>query len=78
MLEKELCKSKGKINEIDSKGRTSMDLAALTGQIDLMELIESNEGEFAFRNGARMRAIAKNRAPHMGKYLAEVCAHVGL
>jgi ankyrin repeat protein len=48
-LTKELRENKANINTRDSMGRTSMDLAAaLTGQIELMDLVESNAGEFAF------------------------------
>jgi ankyrin repeat protein len=72
MLEKELHNGRQEINARDSEGRTSMDLAALTGQIELMDLIESNDGEFAFKSEPRMRAIAKKRAPHKEKYLEKV------
>ena len=57
------------INELDSKGRTPADLAALTGQLDLMNfLVQESGGSFAFKSGARMRAIARRRAPFVSQY----------
>lgn len=61
--------NKSVINELDSKGRTPADLAALTGQLDLMNfLIQESGASFAFKSGARMRAIARRRAPFVNQY----------
>ena len=61
--------SKSIINAVDSRGRTPADLAALTGQIDLMDfLVQESGASFAFKSGARMRAIARRRAPFVNQY----------
>jgi ankyrin repeat protein len=64
------------INVVDSKGRTALDLAALTGQMELLCLIENKGGQFKFKNASRMKAIASKRAPHSAAFIKHVCDHV--
>jgi ankyrin repeat protein len=56
------------VNALDSKGRTCCDLAALTGQIEILDYLQGVGGSFAFKSGARMRAIARRRAPFVSNY----------
>jgi hypothetical protein len=63
---------KSLVNEIDSRGRTAMDLCALTGQIALMELLECKGGAFKYKNSVRMKATAKRRASQADAYLEQV------
>lgn len=61
------------INAIDSKGRTALDLAALTGQLDLVEKLRKTEGSrFLFGSGPRMMIIAKKRSKNVTAYLEQV------
>ena len=61
------------INAVDSKGRTALDLAALTGQLDLVEKLRKTEGSrFLFRAGPRMMIIAKKRSKNVTDYLKQV------
>ena len=63
---KELLERRDKVdvNQLDSKERTPADFAALCGEKDLLELIKSHGGEFHVKSEARMKAIARKRAPH--------------
>jgi ankyrin repeat protein len=60
------------INKVDSMGRTALDLAALTGQLDLVKRLEDAGGEFHYKNGPRMVAIANQRSKDVLEYLEEV------
>jgi ankyrin repeat protein len=60
------------INKVDSIGRTALDLAALTGQLDLVKRLVDAGGEFHYKNGPRMTAIANQRSKDVVKYLEEV------
>ena len=51
------------VNQLDSKERTPADFAALCGEEDLLELIKSRGGKFHVKSEARMKAIARKRAP---------------
>lgn len=57
-------------NELDSGGRTAAVLAVLTGQTDLMEwnLVRDAGVSFAYKSGARMRAIARRRTPFVNHH----------
>ena len=57
------------VNIKDSNGRTPLDLAALTGQLDLMALLREHGGRFEFKSGARMRAVARRRSEFVTTYL---------
>merc|ERR1712154_476403 len=60
------------INAVDSKGRTATDLAALTGQLDIMAYLQEAGGVFKKRSAPRMTAIANNRSIDVGTYLRGV------
>lgn len=60
------------INQVDSKGRTAMDLAALTGQVSFLRLFEDHNGKFKYKNAPKMKIIAKNRQSESQKYLEMV------
>ena len=51
------------VNQLDSKERSPADFAALCGEEDLLELIQSHGGKFHVKSEARMKAIARKRAP---------------
>jgi len=57
------------INQVDSKGRTAMDLAALTGQVSFLQLFNDHKGRFKFNSTPRMKIIAKNRESKSLQYL---------
>jgi ankyrin repeat protein len=61
-----------RINKVDYMGRTALDLAALTGQLDLVKRLEDAGGEFHYKNGPRMVAIANQRSKDVVEYLQEV------
>ena len=62
----------GDVNQLDSKGRTAADFAALCGEEDLLELIKSHGGKFHVKSEARMRAIARKRAPYAAQRLNSI------
>ena len=76
-LEKELQKETTVVNAIDSRGRTALDLAALTGQLTLVTRLRNAGGIFQYKNGPRMLALANNRSKEMDKYLKCVRNSVG-
>ena len=57
------------LNALDSCGRTALDLAALTGQIEVMMMIESRGGIYSYRTRDRMVKKAKKRARYVSQYL---------
>lgn len=57
------------LNALDSCGRTALDLAALTGQIEVMTMIESRGGIYSYRTRDRMVKKAKKRARYVSQYL---------
>ena len=60
------------VNQLDSKERTAADFAALCGEGDLLELIKSHGGTFHVNSEARMRAIARKRAPYATERLNSI------
>ena len=76
-LEEELQKETTVVNAIDSRGRTALDLAALTGQLTLVTRLRNAGGIFQYKNGPRMLALANNRSKEMDKYLKCVRNSVG-
>jgi ankyrin repeat protein len=49
------------LNEEDSLGRTALDIAALTGQLDACTLLESKGGHYKLYDKWKMRAVARSR-----------------
>jgi ankyrin repeat protein len=76
-LEDELRKDTTVVNAVDTHGRTALDLAALTGQLILVNRLREAGGVFRYKNGPRMAALANNRSKAMEKYLKEVRTSVG-
>lgn len=74
LLEERIQQVQANINVVDSQGRTAMDMAALTGQIELMNLIKNNGGECKLQDLIRMRAIARARADYAENYRAQIQA----
>ena len=62
----------GDVNQLDSKERTPADFAALCGEEDLLELIMSHGGKFHVKSAARMKAIARKRAPYATERLNSI------
>jgi hypothetical protein len=61
------------INTVDSKRRTALDLAALTGQLDLFKILRGVPGSKpCYMSGPRMKLIADRRSKDVEKYLKEV------
>lgn len=61
------------INAVDSVGRTALDLAALTGQIDLFEKIRSEGGKPSyFKSESTVAQIVKARSKHLDIYKTTV------
>jgi hypothetical protein len=60
------------INTVDSQGRSAMDMAALTGQIGLMALIEQNGGQFMLYSQARGQALANKRSQFVDDYREQI------
>ena len=60
------------VNQLDSKERTPADFAALCGEEDLLELIKSHGGKFHVKSAARMKAIARKRAPYAAQRLNSI------
>ena len=60
------------VNQLDSKERTPADFAALCGEEDLLELIQSHGGKFHVKSAARMKAIARKRAPYATERLNSI------
>jgi ankyrin repeat protein len=61
------------INTVDSKGRTALDLAALTGQLDIVKKLRCVPGsKFCYMSSPRMKLIADRRSKDVEKYLKEV------
>ena len=58
------------VNIVDKQGRTAKDLAALSGQVDIMELLDNLK--FMYNSRAWMRFQAKKRASQSSEYLAHV------
>jgi len=76
-LEDELRKDTTVVNAVDTHGRTALDLAALTGQLILVNRLREAGGIFRYKNGPRMAALANNRSKAMEKYLKQVRTSVG-
>lgn len=76
-LEEELQKDTTGVNAIDSRGRTALDLAALTGQLTLVTRLRKAGGIFQYKNGPRMLALANNRSRQIDKYLKCVRSSAG-
>lgn len=55
------------LNKVDSEGRSAVDLAALTGQTELMQVLE-DEGVRFTKAKARMRVTAKKRSKNVEDY----------
>lgn len=68
-LEEALAEEAINVNEVDSKGRTAMDLAALTGQLELLQIVKDSGGKFKLNSTPKMKLIAKKRDAHSKKYL---------
>ena len=65
------------INTVDSKGRTALDLAALTGQTNLVKLLRKVNGhEFRYMSGPRLKLLAEKRSKDVNKYLIQIRATV--
>ena len=60
------------VNTVDRKGRTALDLAALTGQLILIARLREAGGVFRYKNGPRMMAIGSRRSKVVEKYLEQV------
>ena len=61
------------INTVDSKRRTALDLAALTGQLDIVKKLRGVPGsKFCYMSVPRMKLIANSRSKDVEKYLKEV------
>lgn len=61
------------LNAVDSVGRTALDLAALTGQMNLMDKIYVAGGKPAyFKNEVTVLKIAKARSKHLHTYKSTV------
>ena len=60
------------VNQLDSKEGTAADFAALCGEEDLLELIKSHGGKFHVNSAARMKAIARKRAPYAAERLNSI------
>ena len=60
------------VNQLDSKERTAADFAALCGEEDLLKLIRSHGGKFHVKSEARMKAIARKRAPYAAQRVNSV------
>ena len=71
---KELLKTMDQVdvNQLDSKERMPANFAALCGEEDLLELIKSHGGKFHVKSAARMKAIARKRAPYATKRLNSI------
>jgi hypothetical protein len=76
-LEEELRKDTAVVNAVDTHGRTALDLAALTGQLILVNRLRQAGGIFRYKNGPRMAALANNRSKEMEKYLKAIRTSVG-
>ena len=61
--------SEEELNATDSCGRTAMDLAALTGQTNLVHLLEDHGGKFVFKRRGPMLALARLRSLYVAQYL---------
>jgi ankyrin repeat protein len=59
----------GNVNALDSQGRTAQDLAALTGQLELVRLISKSGGKHEIKSKTKMKIIAEARAPKTEQYL---------
>jgi ankyrin repeat protein len=57
------------LNGIDSCGRTAMDLAALTGQTEVVNMLESKGGKFSYKRRGPMLALARLRSLYVPQYL---------
>lgn len=57
------------LNGIDSCGRTAMDLAALTGQTEVVKMLESKGGKFSYKRRGPMLALARLRSLYVPQYL---------
>jgi len=55
----ELCDSSIDVNKLDSKGRSPADLAAIKGEIQMMNLLLRCGGEFYIRSKPAMRKYAE-------------------
>ena len=60
------------INQRDKHNRTAMDLASLSGQLEILDIFEKNGDEFAYKPRPRMKAIAKKRSSHVELYRRKV------
>jgi len=50
-----------KLNVVDSKGRSPLDLAALSGSMDIVDLLEEKGGLYKIRSKWAMRAFARGK-----------------
>jgi hypothetical protein len=55
-------------DKTDSQGRTALDLAALTGQMELMPMLEKAGVKHKKSNKPKMRVTAKKRSPNVEAY----------
>jgi ankyrin repeat protein len=60
------------LNTIDSKGRTALDLAALTGQLTIVDRLREAGCIYKYKNNSRMTAIANLRSKDVTMYLDKV------
>ncbi|KAL3937368.1 MAG: hypothetical protein SGBAC_007515 [Bacillariaceae sp.] len=59
-------------NAVDSNGRSAIDLAAMTGQLDVLKLLAANGCKHRKEPKPKMLAICKKRQPLATKYLEQV------
>jgi ankyrin repeat protein len=60
------------LNTIDSKGRTALDVAALTGQLTIVDRLREAGCIYKYKNNSRMTAIANLRSKDVTMYLDKV------
>jgi hypothetical protein len=55
------------LNEVDSKGRTAADYAAIKGELEMIRMIEKKGGRFKIMPRPTMMALARERSLHKKK-----------